>query len=28
MLGNPKAIKFIVKNNNRKIEVEAGKLKV
>ena len=27
MLGNPKAIKFIVKNNNRKIEVEAGKLK-
>ena len=28
MLGNPKAIKFIVKNNNGKIEVEAGKLKV
>jgi hypothetical protein len=24
MLGIPKAIKFIVKNNNRKIEVEAG----
>ena len=28
MLGNPKAIKFIVKNINGKIEVEAGKLKV